>query len=60
MGPMAEIVLRDQIRTLGESPERFPHAKVEMLLESVARDIPDEGMPAQFRNQMFEQMMTLQ
>jgi hypothetical protein len=60
MGPMAKIVLRDQIRTLGESPERFPQAKVDMLLESVAREILDERMRAQFRSQMFEQVMTLQ
>ena len=40
MGPMAKIVLRDQIKTLGESSERFPQAKVDMLLESVsARDL---------------------
>jgi general secretion pathway protein A len=60
MGPMAKIVLRDQIKTLGESPERFPHAKVHMLLESVAGEILDEGMRAQFRSQMFTQMVTLQ
>jgi type II secretory pathway predicted ATPase ExeA len=60
MGPMAKIVLRDQIKILGESSERFPHAKVDMLLESVAREILDEGMRAQFRSQMFEQVMTLQ
>jgi general secretion pathway protein A len=60
MGPMAQIVLRNQIKTLGESSERFPHAKVDILLESVAREILDERMRAQFRRQMFEQMMTLQ
>ena len=60
MGPMAKIVLRDQIKTLGESPERFPHAKVQMLLESVAGEILDERMRAQFRSQMFTQMKTLQ
>ena len=60
MGPMAKIVLRDQINILGESSERFPHAKVDILLESVAREILDEGMRAQFRRHMFEQMMTLQ
>jgi len=60
MGPMAKIVLRDQIQILGESSERFPHAKVDILLESVAREILDEGMRAQFRRHMFEQMMTLQ
>jgi general secretion pathway protein A len=60
MGPMAKIVLRDQIKTLGETPERFPRAKVDMLFESVAREILDEGMRAQFRSQMFTQMMRLQ
>jgi general secretion pathway protein A len=60
MGPMSKIVLRDQIKSLGESSERFPHAKVEMLLESVSREILDKGMRAQFRHQMLEQIRTLQ
>jgi type II secretory pathway predicted ATPase ExeA len=60
MGPMSKIVLRDQIKGLGESSERFPHAKVEMLLESVSREILDEGMREQFRHQMVEQIRTLQ
>ena len=60
MGPMAKIVLRDQIKTLGESSERFPHAKVDMLLESVSREILDEGMRAHFRHQMLEEIRTLQ
>jgi general secretion pathway protein A len=60
MGPMSKIVLRDQIKTLGESSERFPHAKVDMLLESVSREILDEGMRARFRHQMLEQVRTLQ
>jgi general secretion pathway protein A len=60
MGPMSKIVLRDQIKTLGESSERFPHAKVEMLLESVSREILDERMRAHFRHQMLEQIRILQ
>jgi len=60
MGPMAKIVLRDQIKTLGESSERFPHAKVEMLLESVSGEILDEGMRGRFRYQMLAQIRTLQ
>ncbi len=60
MGPMSKIVLRDQIKSLGESSERFPHAKVEMLLESVGREILDEGMRAQFRHQMLQQIGTLE
>jgi general secretion pathway protein A len=60
MGPMAKIVLRDQIKTLGESAERFPQAKVDMLLESVSREILDEGMRGQFRQQMLAQIRTPQ
>jgi hypothetical protein len=60
MGPMSKIVLRDQIKSLGESSERFPHAKVEMLLESVSREILDDGMRGRFRHQMLEQIRTLQ
>ena len=60
MGPMSKIVLRDQIKSLGESPDRFPRAKVDMLLASVAREILDDKMRAKFLSQMFEQMITLQ
>jgi general secretion pathway protein A len=60
MGPMSRIVLRDQIKGLGECFDRFPRAKVEMLLESVSREILAEGMRARFRHQMLEQIRTLQ
>ena len=60
MGPMAKIVLRDQIKTLGESTQRFPNTKVEMLLESVSREILDNGMRDRFRQHMLEQIRTLQ
>jgi AAA domain len=60
MGPMSKIVLREQIKSLGESSERFPHAKVEMLLESVSREILDERMRAHFRHQMLQHIGTLQ
>jgi hypothetical protein len=59
MGPMAKIVLHDQIKTLREPLDRFPLAKVELLLESVSREILDEGMRAQFRHRMAEQIRTL-
>jgi type II secretory pathway predicted ATPase ExeA len=60
MGPMAKIVLRDQIKTLGESSERLPHAKIELLLESVSHEILDEGMRRRFRQLMLEEIRTLQ
>jgi general secretion pathway protein A len=60
MGPMAKIVIRDQIKTLGESSERFPHAKVDMLLDSVSSEILDEGMRGQFQRQILEQIRALE
>ena len=60
MGPMAKIVLREQIKNLGESYESFPHAKVKMLLELVSREILNEGMRGCFWHQMLEQVRTFQ
>ena len=60
MGPMAKIVLREQIKNLGESYESFPHAKVEMLLELVSREILNEGIRGCFWHQMLEQARTFQ
>lgn len=60
MGPMAKIVLRDQIKTLGESPETFPHAKLDMLVELVSREILDDRMRAQFRREMIQEIRTWQ
>jgi hypothetical protein len=57
---MSKIVLRDQIKNLGESSERFPHAKVEILLESVSHEILDVGMRAKFQYQMLGEIRTLQ
>lgn len=59
MGPMAKIVLRDQINTLCESLERFPDTKLEILLDSVSREILDESMRGQFRHAMLEQIRAL-
>jgi type II secretory pathway predicted ATPase ExeA len=60
MGPMAKIVLREQMKALGESSEKFPHAKAEMLIDSVSQEILDEGMRGRFQKQMREQIRTLQ
>jgi general secretion pathway protein A len=59
MGPMAHIVLRDQIRAIGESSERFPNTKLEMIVESVSREILDGTMRDQFRKHMHEQIRSM-
>jgi type II secretory pathway predicted ATPase ExeA len=60
MGPMSKIVLRDRIKSLGESPDRFPHAKVDMLLQLLSGEILDERMRKRFLHQMLEQIRTLE
>ena len=54
MGPMAHIVLSEHIRTMGESAERFPHDKVQGLIESVSREIFDQTIRARFRQHVVE------
>jgi len=60
MGPMAHIVLRDQIRAIGESADRFPNTKLEMIIDSVSAEILDETMRQQFRKRMNEHVRSLQ
>jgi hypothetical protein len=57
---MAGFVLRDQIKNLGESSESFPLTKLDMLVESLNREILDETMRGQFRQEVFQQIRTLQ
>jgi general secretion pathway protein A len=59
MGPMADIVLRDQIFALGESRESFPEVKLGSLIDSISREILNEAMRARFQDTMLRQMATL-
>ena len=53
MGPMAPLVLRDQIESLGESRESFPEAKLDELIALVSREISD----SQLRNKVEASML---
>jgi len=48
MGPMASFVVRDQIRALGESQDKFPQAKLENLIGLVSREITDGKLRNEF------------
>jgi hypothetical protein len=48
MGPIAPFVMRDQIRALGESQEKFPQAKLEDLIGLVSREITDGKLRNEF------------
>jgi general secretion pathway protein A len=60
MGPMAHLVLRDQIAALGESQAAFPRIKLRQLVELVSREILNETMRDRFQNMMFQEMEALQ
>ncbi len=55
MGPMAPLVLRDQIEALGESPESFPEAKLDELIMLIGREIPDGKLKTKFEESMFQE-----
>jgi general secretion pathway protein A len=59
MGPMAHLVLRDQISALGESRDAFPQIKLSDLIELVSREILNETMRARFQDMMFQEIDAL-
>jgi capsular exopolysaccharide synthesis family protein len=52
MGPMAPLVLSDQIRALGESFDSFPEAKLDELTKRVSEEIFDEYHRTRFANEI--------
>jgi hypothetical protein len=48
MGPIAPFVVRDQIRGLNESQEKFPQAKLEELIGLVSREVSDAKLRSEF------------
>ena len=59
MGPMASLVLRDQISALGESRDAFPQVKLRELIDLVSREILNETMRSHFQEMMFQEMDAL-
>jgi hypothetical protein len=59
MGPMAQVVLRDQISALGESREAFPQGRLRELIESFSREILNDAMRGRFQNTMLYEIDAL-
>ena len=59
MGPMAPVVVRDQITTLGESPEAFPKTRIKELVELVSREVLNEILKIRFQQRMSEEIHSL-
>jgi hypothetical protein len=48
MGPIAPFVVRDQVRALGESQDRFPQNKLEELIGFIGREISEPKLRTEF------------
>ncbi|HUK39962.1 MAG TPA: AAA family ATPase [Candidatus Acidoferrales bacterium] len=59
MGPMAHLVVRDQITALGETRDAFPQMKLKELIRLVSREILNEAMKTHFQEMMLEEIGTL-
>jgi len=59
MGPMASLVIRDQMSTIGESSQAFPLRKIGQLIELVSREILNDTMRARFQEMMFQEIDAL-
>ena len=60
MGPMARIVIREQMRSLNASADGFPREKLWSLIESASGEICDELMRNEFRQKLAIQIPNLQ
>jgi len=56
IGPMAPLVLRDQIEALGESRDRFPESKLDDLITLISREIADGKLKNRFEESMFQEI----
>jgi len=56
MGPMAPVVVKDQIAKLGESKARFPMTRLPDLMQLLNREILSEGLRRRFEEQIARQI----
>lgn len=59
MGPMASLVIRDQVSARGESLEAFPKSRLAELVESASQEILEESLKICFQQTMFEEISTI-
>jgi type II secretory pathway predicted ATPase ExeA len=59
MGPMASLVIREQVSALGESLEAFPKSRLAELVEAASQDILDEPLKIRFRQVILDEIPTI-
>ena len=56
LGPMASIIIQDQIAAMGESKNAFPKVRLTQLIDEASREIANEGMKIQFQQLMSKEI----
>lgn len=56
LGPMAPLVLRDQIEALGESPDSLPEEKLDELITLIATEIGDGELRNKFEESTLQEI----
>ena len=59
MGPVATLLIDDEVAALGAAKDSFPRERVVELVEKVSSEITDEGKRASFQQTMLEAIGTL-
>jgi chromosome segregation ATPase len=55
-GPLASMIIRDQVTALGESIEKFPKTRVTELVKILSEEITDENVKIGFRKRIAEKL----
>jgi hypothetical protein len=58
IGPFASMILRDNVKALGESIETFPKARLTELVDMISKEILNEDMKIGFRKWAAESVST--
>jgi predicted nucleic acid-binding Zn-ribbon protein len=51
-GPMASLILRDHVKAVGESMEKFPKARLAELFDNLSKEIANEAIKISFREHL--------
>jgi chromosome segregation ATPase len=55
-GPLAAMIVRDHVKALGESIEKFPKKRVPELVKVLSEEITDEKVKTSFRKRITEEL----
>jgi capsular exopolysaccharide synthesis family protein len=59
VGPMAALIVQDQIVSLGESRENFPKRRLRELFDGICEEILDEKLKSDFQRKFHDDMRAL-